>query len=192
MEPVSTILLVASMFAGAATTRAKQDTFSSEATVQPNNSLILPIVPSARTTQILVAPEVAVTPVGNAKESLYNQLATYLPGHKSAHATVVSNGDDVFVALKLIQQLPGYLPLPTLMRNDAGEIGMYWDEGDIYIDINIDENDAISLFTRVRSTEQETFVSDIHIDTVNSEWLELHLALLAEMIKNDNSYAVAA
>lgn len=192
MEPVSTIILVASMFAGAATTRTRLESFSTEPQNFACELLNLQEKNTYISTPTVPAVDVSALPVISAKEGLYNQLASYLPGHKNSHATIKSSGDDVFAALKIIQRLPTHFPLPTLMRNDEGEIGMYWDNGDIYLDIEIENDDLISLFSRARSTGKETFLSDISIEKITTDWLDENLASFIDLMPNDNSYALAA
>lgn len=183
MEPVSTMILVASMFAGAASTRVQF--FSNESSSTPQTSLLEPISTAHR----IVPTETKIAVTSNPKEALYEQLATFLPGHKAARSAITSKMDDVLIALRFVKAIPGYLPLPVLMRNDDGEIGMYWDDGDLYIDIDIDANATLSIFSKTRSTQKRNFVDDIDITSVNSRWIEEHLFAFT---KHDNTFALAA
>lgn len=186
MEPVSTIVLVASMFAGAASTRSSWDV---PLIGMPVPAYIAEPLIKTSTAQTVSPTETSSAQVQSGKEILYRQLATYLPGHKAADPTIISKSEDIFVALQFIRMLPSYVTLPTLMRNEDGEIGMYWDDNDVYVDINIDENSTLSLYSRIRSSGAETFIDEVHVDELTAQWAQENIERL---IANDNSYALAA
>ena len=60
------------------------------------------------------------------------------------------------------------------MRDDEGQIGMYWDDKDLYADINIDGESKFSFFSRKRSTRQEVFLDELHPDDLNIAWFSKH------------------
>lgn len=184
MDPVSTFFLIASFTAGTATTaRPRWEAPKIEAK-SPHTPLVLRMpVP----TSILVAPTAAKPqPFATLKDRLLVELQSFVPGHPKGDPGIVSNEDDIRTASDFIKILPGGIPLPTLMRNDDGHIGMYWDNDDAYIDINIDHGSTLSLFSRIRSTGEETFIPSIPLASTTPDWAFENLAALV------HKHAVAA
>ena len=112
------------------------------------------------------------------KERLYTELIAYLPEHPRGDSSIISSEEDVVTAIRLIRSLPAGIPLPSLMRNDDGEIGMYWDDGDVYLDINIEPAGIFSMYSRIRTTGGEGFIDGINIDEIDRKWVLENLSVL--------------
>jgi hypothetical protein len=70
-------------------------------------------------------------------------------------------------AFHFIDLLPRGIPLPKPMLSPYGEVGLYWDVGDIYADVAFEGEADLSLFIRNRGMEEtEQFVEmgifDVH------------------------------
>jgi hypothetical protein len=74
------------------------------------------------------------------------------PGSKAASEQAIA------MAISFVDELPSGIPLPKPMLSLAGEVGLYWDIGEIYADVDFEEKDTISIFVRDRrDTKLETF-----------------------------------
>jgi len=146
----------------------------------------LMFMPPAAPTAGLVAPAMLPLVFTSLKEALFAELESYAPGHPAGDPGIASSVDDIAAAISLIRALPSGIPLPVLMRNDEGRLGMYWDNDDVYVDIDIDGGGTLSLFSRMRSSGAEQFLRGVAVDQVDAAWAYLHLGALA------GQYAAAA
>lgn len=169
MEPVSTLMLAASISLGAAATqRPKWEDTIAPAT--PPTTIVHPV--EKRTIVRAIAPQTKKDVVASSpKERLFAQLLSYIPvGTEDPEVEPVSDLEHILVANQFLRELPGSIPLPTLMRNDDGRIGMFWDNDDTYIDLDVESNSTFSLYTRVRSTGERKLIENIDINTLSSAW----------------------
>lgn len=190
MEPVTFIALAS--IAVAATARPRWDpprvmgdelppTLVIEPLPAPTNMLV------AATARTIYSPFVSKlhAPVASPqpqflslKDRLLNELAMFQPGYPGGDPGIVSEAEDVRTASMFLKTFPAGVPLPVLMRSDDGQIGMYWDIDDIYIDINIDPASTLSMFSRVRSTGVEHFIEEISLNTVTADWISENIGSL--------------
>jgi hypothetical protein len=209
MEPIitSSIVLVAAMLTAPKTARPdweiKDNSQSSEhwnilgsdKTLQDNVLLVTPtkittLLQPAKTTPLIVtAPASAAQSVtddkaayapASLKEKLYAELIRYLPGATGSDPEIISREEEVVTCIRFIRSLPAGIPLPSLMRNSEGDIGMYWDDGEVYADINIEPKGKLSLFTKVRSSQIESFLENQDIDFIDPAWAFSNLKILVE------------
>lgn len=188
MEPLSTLMLVASfLVAPAATSRPRWERNHNE------RNVIIPVVPPTTldtagefTTQRLVlgTSSIAQEFTGlkaypDRKNSLYERLAAFRPSDNQTTHTVLSKEVDINNAVCFVEKLPSGIPLPTLMRSDEGEIGLYWDTNEAYIDVNFDQDGTLSLYSRSREDGQEVFVENINITDLDATWAYENLSALA-------------
>lgn len=178
MDPITTSFLAATVitYATHSFRLSKEDR---NEYCSPKNELILPDRPK---TMLLVAPEIEAPISVSPKESIFNELLSYAPGNANCGNEVTTNTKHIITAMIFIEDLPLDIPLPTPMRNDQGDIGMYWDNDDAYIDINIDGENALSIYTRIRSTGEEKFIDNIALESINSNWAYEHLSAIAAPI----------
>lgn len=188
MEPVST-LIIASFVAVTATARPRWDPPrvmgkepDSITLVETPPQIIRTLTAPARLPSTLVTETVPPDeiPFYSLKEILIKEINAYKPDYPGSDPGIVSNIDDIETALSFIQKLPSGIALPVLMRSDDGQIGMYWDNDNAYIDINIDPGSTLSLFSRARSTGKETFIDNIPISAIDAHWAFEHLGLLTK------------
>lgn len=192
MEPVSTLIAITSLAAAAATSRQRWEPPRIESQDYSNtvlvNSRAVPtdilVVPTAVTKNALLIGSRGVSAPKSApqflslKDRLLDELKLYDPKNPAADQSIVSSVEDVHTASEFLRKLPAGIPLPTLMRSDDGQIGMYWDSKDVYIDINIEPAQTLSMFTRMRSVGAENFIDGIPLGAIDASWAFNHLGAL--------------
>lgn len=126
-------------------------------------------------------PETEIVPIGFS-DSIYSgydllkmDLKAYLSledgwDNQDSKAVLV---ETINTAIQFVDKLPSGIPLPKPMLSNNGEIGLYWDIGDIYADVSFEEGNSLSIFLRDRSDEEhETFVEfilpDLHTAQLKS------------------------
>jgi hypothetical protein len=65
------------------------------------------------------------------------------------------------LATLFINALPRDVSLPKAMLSSSGEIGLYWDTSDIYIDLEFSSDTTFSAYFRDRHTGVERFVDNL-------------------------------
>lgn len=187
MEPLSTLMLVASfLVAPAATSRPRWEKNHDE------RNVIMPVVPPTTldtgsefsTQRLVLGASIGQELTGfqafpDRKNSLYERLAAFRPSDDQKIHTVLSKEVDINNAVYFVEMLPSGIPLPTLMRSDEGEIGLYWDTNEAYIDVNFDQDGTLSLYSRSREDGQEVFVENINITDLDATWAYETLSALA-------------
>lgn len=165
MRTVSTLALATTMVFSAATSST-----AAPAWTAPCGRVAGEAHSDGTSGQLIRPPVSASEALLEAKQSLYRELITYLPGHPEGDPGIISSETDVVTAFKIIRAIPQEFALPTLMRTDEGEIGMYWDDKDLYVDINIEPDGTFSLFSRRRSTKEEIFTDSIETLELTHAW----------------------
>ncbi|MGJ9420432.1 hypothetical protein ACHAC9_22150 [Massilia sp. CMS3.1] len=181
MEPVTIALVTTAFSLVAATHRPKwEDNFREE------KSSNVVIVPKREITAIPLVDRRANNLASNAginspKEKLYQKLMSFFPkGDEDPAIEPVSKIEDVIATNELLQKLPGSVSLPTVMRNDEGEIGMYWDNDHMYISIDVDSSSTVSVYFRDQTTGQHSFNDEVQISEVNAAWFEANIGKMLE------------
>lgn len=189
MEPVSTMLLVASFLASPAITKLPRWDAPKEERSPYLSPTALPKYlenySRLSSTQQLVAPNIGLASLLTLKDEMYAELNMYRPSGSTS--SIASTDDNVDGAIKFIEALPVGIPLPTLMRSDECEIGFFWDNEVAYVDINIEADGKMSLFSRIRSSDKETFIEDIKIEEIDFIWAYKNLPVLSS-----SNYVLAA
>lgn len=73
--------------------------------------------------------------------------------------------EDIELALQVLSLWPKDLPLICPMIGNEGTIGFYVDPGNYYMDIEIEENQSVSVYARSREENyQETFFESLPIN----------------------------
>lgn len=85
---------------------------------------------------------------------------------------------DIDLAYKIICAIPDDIQLPTLMYDEDGKLGMYWNRKDPYADLEIDEDGSVSFFSKVRSTGWEEYHEGINPAEITADWAHKHLSLM--------------
>jgi hypothetical protein len=111
------------------------------------------------------------------RHEIFSELMSYMPG--AGDPGIESSVEDIVTAIKIIRAIPDDFPLPTLMRDDQGQIGMYWDDRNLYIDINIEENAMFSFFSRSRATKNEIFFDDLKLSMLDRSWFNAQFGTFA-------------
>lgn len=89
--------------------------------------------------------------------------------------------EDIQLALKLLSLWPKDLPLICPMIGNEGTIGFYTDPGNYYMDIEIEENESVSVYIRSRSEDyQESFFDSLPI---NDKLTEVFMDIIRDFDK---------
>jgi hypothetical protein len=183
MEPITSSLLATYVFAASMTgtlkgrpdgTQKSEGTFSSIIDIRPE---IQRTTPSGISMLEFNAPTLP-----GPKSALLSKLLKFMPAEYGGMQGLSTKIEDVVLAMNLVSTLPNYIPLPQLMCSEEGQIGMYWDIDDVYADLNIETDGTMSVYTRVRSTDVETY----HEDVTDAKAVYEHLNPLTRL------YALAA
>lgn len=76
---------------------------------------------------------------------------------------------DIDKAIEFVNSMPPVLPLPRAMLSRDGTVGLYWDDSIVFVDIQIEPNDMISIFSKNRSTGKESF-DELKITSIDKNW----------------------
>lgn len=91
--------------------------------------------------------------------ALNEPVFTELLGYKSfvdgwdGEGSVAPSSQDVHEAIAFVEMLRPYLPLPGAMLSSEGQVGLYWNTPNAYVDINFEDNGTISIYARNRETQ---------------------------------------
>ena len=110
-------------------------------------------------------------------QRLHEQIAAYaaLPEGWDGEEAPAPTTDQIRTAEHLIEKLPSGLPVPSPMISTSGLIGLYWDDGKIFADIEIEEDGSYSFFSKRRDgTTPEVFAEGLDIN----EQADSQLAML--------------
>jgi hypothetical protein len=129
-------------------------------------------------TNIAIAEPVGTAAFVSPRDRTIRVLHSYDPRNPQGDTSIQSNPEHIAIAERIISSLPAGYPIPWANRNDDGEIGLYWDDDDAYADIDIDADGAISFYSKLRSTGEENFLSDIDISDLSRDWANENLSLL--------------
>lgn len=173
MDPV-TLLVFTSLTASAAVT-ARSPWSAPRIEEKTPGLVIFQSIPAP--TNLLVAPAVVAAPLVTLKDRLLTEIQQFSLG---AADPVVSTHEDIATAEAILKALPAGLPLPVLMRNDNGQIGMYWDSEGAYADINIEPGHIFSFFSRSRVSGQERFIDALQVTAFTSAWAFDNLSVLVD------------
>lgn len=189
MEPISTILLLASLTLPATAI----PNWAGPKKTAVKTSISQPYLENGLSIQTFVVPaKLREVPISAQKTSdtVFDQLATFQklsPGWDGPESLAPSP-EDLSAAEAFIQSIPVIFPLPKAMLSADGIVGLYWDDGIVYLDIQIDSPNSLSSFSRDRVSGQDQFSGDIPISDTNATWYFNNLGILL----NPSGYLVAA
>lgn len=84
--------------------------------------------------------------------------------------SVVPSSSDIDKATNFVASIPAILPLPKAMLSRDGIVGLYWDDSVIYVDIQFEQDNSISIFSKDRSSGKERFVNSIDLANIDHDW----------------------
>jgi hypothetical protein len=176
MEPITMSLVAVVSIVAASTHRPRWEELL-QAEITPSTMIVTP--PRLTTVPLIERRSPAVTSSGlvsGPKDRLFQELMTFFPnGDEDASLEPVSKIDEILAANELLRKLPGSISLPTLMRNDSGHIGMYWDNDVVYLDIDVDTGSTVSLYARNIETGEHSLLEDISIEQIDTQWFDEHI-----------------
>jgi hypothetical protein len=89
------------------------------------------------------------------RHEIFSELMSYMPG--AGDPGIESSVEDIVTAIKI----------------------MYWDDRNLYIDINIEENAMFSFFSRSRATKNEIFFDDLKLSMLDRSWFNAQFGTFA-------------
>lgn len=99
-----------------------------------------------------------------------NRYATFKDGW-AEDDSLAPKKEDIAHALTVLSLWPHNLPLIVPMIGYDGTIGFYVDTKDYYVDIEIEQDNTVSVFMRNRTNNKEEFFQDIGINEQLTEFL---------------------
>jgi len=191
MDPI-TMALVATVTLATSTQRPKWEDSTKAAnphsTLQvelsaPRTTFVTAMASAIESVAMAQTPPAVAAPVTAQvlKERLFQQLMSYMPvGDAVNNGDTPSRIEDILIANQFLRKLPGSIPLPGLMRNSEGHIGMYWDNDRVYIDVDVDSDTTVSVYTRVRATDAHKLLEDVVVNDIDSNWYEENIGRILE------------
>ncbi len=85
------------------------------------------------------------------------------------------------LAATLINLLPADVLLPKPMLSSSGEVGLYWDTHEKYVDLEFNSNHVLSAYLRDKQSGRETFVDNL---SLNDADLDSIFAMLGSTYRN--------
>lgn len=176
MEPLSTIAILASL-ALPATAKPNWSTEKTKRTEKVATSIISiehysKLSAKEPTIAELSIPIGKEIPVINSATDVFSRLVSYskLQPDWDGTDSVIPSTTDIQWAIDFVESIPPIFPLPKAMLSRDGVIGLYWDDGSVYIDIQFDSDHTLSVFSRDRSSGKEKFVDSVDMTSINSSW----------------------
>ena len=143
--------------------------------------IISPIAEKTVATEIIssivsivsIAPIVEkIIPVENVQRDIFSQLESYsnLEPNWDGPDSVIPSRLDIDRVINFVETIPVIFPQPKAMISRNGDIELYWDDSIVYIDIQFEPDNMLSLFSRNRSSGEERFFDTVDIATIDSNW----------------------
>lgn len=176
MEPLSTIAIIVTLHLPP-TAKPNWSTEETKRTEKVATSIIS-IEHYNHTPADQATIEALWIPIGNkipdktSPTDVFSKLSSYskLQPDWDGADSVVPSITDVKLAIDFVESIPAIFPLPKPMLSREGVIGLYWDDGSVYIDIQFDSENTLSVFSRDRSSGKEKFVDSVDITSIDSNW----------------------
>ena len=122
---------------------------------------------------VSIAPIVEkIIPVENVQRDIFSQLESYsnLEPNWDGPDSVIPSRLDIDRVINFVETIPVIFPQPKAMISRNGDIELYWDDSIVYIDIQFEPDNMLSLFSRNRSSGEERFFDTVDIATIDSNW----------------------
>ncbi|NSX15961.1 hypothetical protein HTY52_17905 [Cupriavidus taiwanensis] len=108
----------------------------------------------------------------------YMELTPGWDGEGSHGAT----WEAVVTASRLLQALPAGAPLPKPMLSASGEIGFYWNTEGAFVDAMIEEDNTISLFSKIRGDQtEEKYIEGLDFENNGIEVINEYLGAVRKV-----------
>jgi hypothetical protein len=176
MEPLSTIAFIATMSLPA-TTKPNWNTEKTKRTEKVATSIISVDHYNNKPADQETIAELRI-PIGNKisdktpATDVFSRLNSYskLQPDWDGADSIVPSSNDVKLVIDFVESIPPIFPLPKPMLSREGVIGLYWDDGSVYIDIQFDSEHTLCVFSRDRVSGEEKFVDSADITSIDSNW----------------------
>jgi len=120
------------------------------------------------------------------KQDILNQLEEYklLKPEWYNSNTIKPTINNITSIISIINTIPENYNYPKLMISGPNsQIGLYYDiPANLYIDIELEENNTISIFKKNYITNKQTYIDNIKIDDLTIDWYKDNLPELSKDI----------
>jgi hypothetical protein len=105
------------------------------------------------------------------KELLKREVAAYrdLKSEWNGSDFSLPSSRAIDAAIDFLERLPSRLPLPRPMLSRDGELGLYWDLVNGYVEVSFDPAGELTYFSRARNGV-ERFQEGVDISTLDGNW----------------------
>lgn len=173
MEPLSTIALLASLALPAtALPNWGANKKSKEGGIDTSLTRMYFAAPEATFEKPMSAVETSNLSTVVTSGGVLSQLSSFakLEAGWDGPDSVVPAEEHIEAALDFVLSMPPVFPLPKAMLTADGEVGLYWDDKNIYMDIAFEPEGKISIYSKVRSSGKEKFLDSVDTSVINSNW----------------------
>ena len=91
--------------------------------------------------------------------------------------------EDVLAAYAFIKKIVTEFRVkpPALMFGDDGSVGMYWDDDEYYVDVEVERCVGIlTIYTRARTVTTAQHFSTFKTEDIDQKWVDVHLSPFKE------------
>lgn len=191
MEPITSTLLVLATSAALTTARPKwepkfSDGANSTEFLEPKKQAGTKVLGSSTTsnfsalgfdTQVHSLTSNKAYPINqdffpSIYDRVIKELDRYasLPDNWDGEGAVALSSEVRNNAETFINKYPANLPIPSPMLSTEGELSFYWNSDNLYVDLQFDGADLVSLYIHDRNSGEDLFHPPMNINDLSNDW----------------------
>lgn len=78
--------------------------------------------------------------------------------------------EDIEKVINFVMSIRAVFLLPKAMLSRDGTVSLYWDDSVIYVDLQFEHDNTISIFSKDRSSGKEMYVESIDVESIDRDW----------------------